>query len=275
MCGAQRVSFGGCRALRYREPCKAPPVVIFGKLKKPFNVLPVIGLLALAACAAAPPEAIADPLESANRGVHGFNKGLDRAVIRPVARVTAPIFKSPIGTGVENLANTLSAPADVANNLLQGRVENAVHNSWRFAVNATLGLGGLFDPATKMGLDRRSTDFGETLHVWGAGEGPYVELPVFGPSTGRDAVGRVVDMVLDPVGQAVPALEGRWVTGVHLTSKLGDRARFGDTVDSILYESADSYAQARLLYLQSRRHELGQEAADDEFIDPYEDIGGN
>lgn len=225
--------------------------------------------LLLAGCSAPAPQAVNDPFEGANRKVHAFNKGLDRYALRPVARATAPVFKSPIGTGIENLANTLSAPSEIANNVLQGNAVDAVHNSWRLVVNATVGLAGLFDPATAMGLERRSTDFGETLHVWGFGEGPYVELPAFGPSNARDAVGRVVDMVADPVGQALPDREAMAATGVTVASKVGDRARFGDTLDSILYDSADSYAQARLLFLQSRRHELGQDVADDEFIDPY------
>lgn len=250
-------------------------MAIFEKFTNPFKVVSLVAVLVGAGCAAQGEGQREDPLEPMNRRIHAVNKGVDTVVLRPVSRVTAPIFKSPVGTGIKNVANTLGTPADVANNILQGRVENAVHNTFRFALNATVGVAGIFDPATAMGLERRSTDFGETLHVWGAGEGPYLELPLFGPSTRRDAVGLVVDMAMDPMDHALPDDEARVATGIRLTSKLGDRARFGDTVDSILYESADSYAQTRLLYLQSRRHELGQESADDEFIDPYEDALGN
>lgn len=254
---------------------RALPLASFAKVSVSFKVVALLASFALAGCAAPLTSEPNDPYESLNRGVHGFNKGLDRVLIRPIATVTAPVFKSPIGTGIKNVSNTLGTPADVLNDVLQGNVEDAVHNSFRFALNATVGVAGLFDAAGGMGLERRSTDFGETLHVWGAAEGPYVELPFFGPSTGRDAVGRVVDMAMDPMGHALSEEDARIATGIRVTSKVGDRARFADTFDSILYESADSYAQSRLLYLQSRRHELGQEVADDAFIDPYEDSDGN
>jgi len=124
----------------------------------------------------------------------------------------------------------------------------------------------------------KPTDFGETLHVWGAGEGAYVELPFLGPSTARDATGTLVDLVLNPIQLLLPPDEAMAATVTKLFSRLGDRDRFSATVESILYDSADSYAQARLLYLQNRRFGLGQagaaEGADGAFIDPYEDPYG-
>ncbi len=237
-------------------------------------VVPILGVSMLVACAA-PPVSDADPYESANRRVHAFNQGLDRAVIRPAARAVAPVAKSPVGTAIGNAADNLSMPSVILNSVLQGRMEDTVHNTWRFALNTTLGIGGIFDPAGAMGLSERDADFGGTLHAWGAGEGAFLMLPVVGPSTERDALGMVVDAVTDPVGHVLPSRERRWATGIKLGSKLVDRARFGDTVDSILHESADSYAQTRLLYLQNRRFELGQEAADDAFIDPYADPYGD
>ncbi|WP_323038732.1 VacJ family lipoprotein [Gemmobacter sp.] len=236
--------------------------------------MPILGLSLLAACAA-PPVSDADPYESANRKVHAFNQALDRGLIRPVARGIAPVARSPVGTAVTNVADNLSMPSIILNKILQGKAEDAVHNTWRFALNTTLGIGGIFDPAGAMGLTEREADFGGTLHTWGAGEGGFIMLPVAGPSTERDALGLLVDTVTDPVGHVLPSREGRWATGINLGSKLVDRARFGDTVDSILHESADSYAQTRLLYLQNRRFELGQEVADDAFIDPYADPDGN
>ena len=116
----------------------------------------------------------------------------------------------------------------------------------------------------------------ETLYVWGAAEGPYVELPVVGPATRRDAVGRVVDMFTNPLTYSLPSPEKYYSTGAKLASRLGDRGRYSETVDSILYESADSYSQARLIYLQNRRFELGSsvggDAADPYSDDPYSDI---
>lgn len=217
------------------------------------------------------PQGITDPNESANRETHAFNLGLDRALVRPAAGAYGSILPEPVKQGVSNFASNLDGPGDVANNLLQLRLGKAGHNTLRFAVNTVVGIGGLFDPATAIGLPEKPTDFGETLHVWGVPEGNYVELPFVGPSTSRDFVGIIVDVALNPVRLALPQPEANYATIAKVASKLGDRDRYSETVDSILYESADSYAQARLLYLQNRRFELGQTAGDDSFVDPYED----
>jgi len=124
------------------------------------------------------------------------------------------------------------------------------------------------DPATEMGLDERSSDFGETLHVWGVPEGAYVVLPMLGPSTERDAVGWVVDFAANPVSAFVDPPETDYVTGFKIAAMIGDRYEYSGIIDELLYESADSYTQARLLYLMNRRHELGSEVQFEE-IDPY------
>lgn len=238
---------------------------------------PILGFLLLAACAAPPPLPVPqnDPYEAANRRTHSINQALDKALIGPAARSARPVLDTPLGTGLSNVAGNLSMPAAILNKTLQGKFEDAVHNTWRFAINTTIGIGGLFDPASAMGLTERDSDFGATLHTWGAGEGAFLVLPVTGPTTERDALGKVIDIVIDPLGNVLQKPESTWARGIKLGSRLGDRARFGDTVDSILHESADSYAQMRLLYVQSRRFELGQEVADDAFIDPYADADGN
>jgi phospholipid-binding lipoprotein MlaA len=229
-----------------------------------------------AGCAKAPsPSGINDPYEASNRKVHAFNKGLDRVLVGPASKGVGAA-PGPVKEIVGNLADTLDLPGDIVNNLLQLRLADAGQNTLRLGSNLTLGLGGLFDVSSLFGLEGKPTDFGETLHVWGVGEGKYLELPFVGPSTTRDAVGTVVDIVLDPVRLVLPEDEALAATAVKLLSRLGDRDRFSETVDSILYESADSYAQARLLYLQNRRFELGQDSgeaggSDDDFIDPYED----
>ncbi len=230
----------------------------------------------LTACAAPPPPAgISDPNEAANRGIHAFNVGLDTAVARPLGKVYDTVLPKPVKLGVSNFSGNMDLPGDILNNILQGRDENAVHNFFRFAINSTLGVGGLFDPANSFGLTHRKTDFGETLHVWGAPEGNYVELPVLGPSTERDTVGTVVDKFINPVSILVDGTAATTITGAKVASKIGDRGRYSETVDSVLYDSADGYAQARLLYLQNRRYELGQSATtEDNFLDPYEDPYG-
>jgi phospholipid-binding lipoprotein MlaA len=237
-----------------------------------------LGLGLLSACAGAPgPDGINDPYESTNRNIHAFNRGLDRALVGPAAKGYGSIVPEPAQRVVGNVADTLDLPGDIANNLLQFRLDKAALNTLRLGVNLTMGVGGLFDAATGIGMPEAPTDFGETLHVWGVGEGVYVELPFGGPSTARDATGILVDVALNPVRLAVPEREAIAVTAAKLFSRLGDRNRFSETVESILYESADSYAQARLLYLQNRRFQLGQApagadtAGGDGFIDPYED----
>jgi phospholipid-binding lipoprotein MlaA len=246
-------------------------------LKNSLTGLRTLGAaLALAGCAGAPgPDGINDPYESTNRSIHAFNRGLDRALVGPASKGYGSVVPEPAQRVVGNLADTLDLPGDIVNDLLQARPDDAATNTLRLAVNLTMGVGGLFDAATAIGLPKNPTDFGETLHVWGVGEGVYVELPFRGPSTARDTAGMVVDVLANPVRLAVPPREGTAVTVLGLMSRLGDRDRFSETVESILYDSADSYAQARLLYLQNRRFELGggttDSGADDDFIDPYED----
>lgn len=241
-------------------------------LMVPRALVAVLGLGMVVGCAGAPPaEGINDPYESTNRSIHNFNRGIDRALLGPASKGYGGVVPEPAKRVVGNLADTLDLPGDIVNDLLQVRPGDAATNTLRLAVNLTMGVGGLFDAATAIGLPEQPTDFGETLHVWGVGEGAYLELPFVGPSTARDAVGMAVDMAANPVRLLVPPREASAVTGIGLLSRLGDRDRFSETVESILYESADSYAQARLLYLQNRRHQLGQDSGEDDFVDPYED----
>lgn len=253
-------------------------IPLISRRSSPISAL-VVSLCLVAGCAApSGPDAINDPFEPTNRKVHAFNKSVDRALVGPASEGVG-IIPEPVKRGVGNLADTLALPGDIANNILQLRIADAGQNTLRLAANLTFGLAGLLDVSSEMGLQGKPTDFGETLAVWGVGEGPYLELPLAGPSTARDTVGMVVDTVFDPVSRALPVREANAVTAIRLFSRLGDRDRFAQSVESILYESADSYAQARLLYLQNRRFTLargkltgGAEATDDGgFIDPYAD----
>jgi len=214
------------------------------------------------------PDGIWDPYETANRRTHAFNKGLDRSLVRPAGRGYASVVPDEVQDVVSNFADNLGTPASMVNQTLQGDVAGVMHNFFRFTINSTIGLLGLFDPAADMGLPERPSDFGQTLQVWGIPEGAYIELPLLGPSTERDTAGKVVDLFTNPLDYALPRPERYYGTATRVASKVGDRGRYSDTVDSILYESADSYAQARLIYLQNRRFELGEEAKDT-YIDPY------
>ncbi|MBU3029607.1 VacJ family lipoprotein [Paracoccus sp. XHP0099] len=246
--------------------------------------------MGLAGCASRPVMQdgilINDPYEAQNRRVHAFNKALDAKIVGPVSDLALSDDEpAPAGTDaggikpldlVINIGSNLSLPGKAVNSLLQGRPGPAAKNISRFAVNSTLGIAGLLDPAgSHMGLTEVDTDFGETLAVWGVPEGAYLELPVLGPSTQRDSFGKGVDVLIDPFGLVLDWWPGRAVEyTLRIASKAGERARFGDTVDSVLQDSADSYAQTRLIYLMHRRHDVGEEGAEfDPYDDPYAEPG--
>lgn len=230
-------------------------------------------LLVLSACAGGmdrdPSDGINDPYETRNRAIHAFNKDLDRTLIRPLATGYTTVMPDEFEDSIRNFATNFDQPSVTLNSLLQGDLRGAGISLSRFLINSTLGIGGLFDVASDFGVDRHDTDFGETLHVWGAGEGAFIERPIFGPSTTRDTVGRIVDFFTNPLSQELDRPERYSGTAASVAARLGDRGRYSDTVDSILYDSADSYSQTRLIYLQNRRFELGitDESAE---IDPFE-----
>ncbi|MEM9031100.1 MAG: VacJ family lipoprotein [Pseudomonadota bacterium] len=229
-----------------------------------------LALVALLAACSVPeePVEIHDPYEKTNRRIHGFNKGLDSAILRPTSRVYGIVLPQPVRQGVSNFANYIDTPRFILNDIAQGNIDDAGHNFARFVLNTVFGFGVL-DVASSAGVESRRTGFGETLYVWGAREGAYVELPVLGPSNERDAVGQVVDFISNPISGTIDASQ-EWVPPTaNVMDRVGQRYEFGSTIDSLLYESADSYAQTRNLYLQNRRFELGQ--ADDFAFDPYED----
>ncbi len=242
-------------------------------LRKIFRVSLVPALLALAACST-PKDAtqVNDPYEPVNRVTHSFNKGVDRVFFRPVSRVYGSVLPGPVRNGLSNAAENLDAPRSMLNHVLQGEGEDAVHNGFRFLINTTLGVFGIFDPASSFGLEERETGFGDTLAVWGAQEGAYLEIPVFGPSTERDTVGFVVDILTNPIGAVLPDNSEEIASLTSLPSVLNTRYTYSETFDSILYDSADSYVQLRLYYLESRRFELGGQAGASDAFDPYEDL---
>ena len=215
--------------------------------------------LAIAGCAKAPEgTGIHDPYEESNRKAHALNKKIDRGALRPAGNVYGSVVPDPIDQGVQNFASNLGEPQNVVNYTLQGNLPDAVGHSLRFVVNSTAGLLGVFDVASVIGLAERDTDFGETLHVWGVQEGAYLEVAFIGPTNERDLAGTFVDMFTDPLSFVVNYPEKGYATAARVGGVLDQRYEFGETVDSILYDSADSYAQLRLLSVQNRRFELGQ-----------------
>lgn len=215
------------------------------------------------------PDGVFDPYETTNRKIHAFNRGLDKAIVRPASQGYTKLVPDDIEDSVGYFATNLGRPSDVVNGLLQGDFRGAGLSTARFLVNSTLGIGGLFDVAGDFGIEDHETDFGQTLSTWGSGEGAFIELPFLGPSTQRDAAGKVVDLFTNPLSYVLDDPESYYGPVASVGSGLGTRGRFTDTIDSILYDSADSYAQARLIYLQNRRFELGEADAGTQ-IDPFE-----
>lgn len=245
---------------------------LFYRVRRAAVLMVTVG--SLAACATTEPrslqpDGINDPYEAQNRRVHEFNLGLDRAIVRPAAVGYSSVLPDEIEDSIGNFASNLGEPSVTVNSLLQGDLRGAGISTVRFVTNSVLGIFGLFDVASDFDLPRHSTDFGETLYVWGVGEGAYLELPIVGPTTARNATGKVVDLFTNPLSYAVDSPEQYYGTIAGAASSLSNRGRFSETVDSILYESADSYAQARLIWLQNRRFELG-DSVDGADIDPFE-----
>lgn len=235
--------------------------------------LMLIATLGLSACAASHEnvtreDGIFDPYEVNNRKVHEFNLGLDRALVRPTAIGFSTVLPDVVEDGIGNFATNVGLPGVMVNSLLQGNLERTGLAFSRLFINTIFGFGGVMDVATAFEIPEADTDFGETLYVWGAEEGPYVELPFLGPATQRAAVGKFVDLFTNPIAYVLESPYNYFGTGADIGRRLSDRGRFSDTVDSILYESSDSYAQLRLIYLQNRRFQLGEEAGGPE-IDPF------
>ncbi len=213
-----------------------------------------------------------DPYESLNRASHAFNKGADRLLVRPVSQSYGRTVPYPARRSLSNVAAHLDEPKSVANHILQGDVESAGHSFFRFLVNSTIGVAGLFDPATgSFGLERRQAGFGDTLATWGAREGAYMELPFAGPSTEREFAGLVVDVATNPVSH-ISGDVAILTTASTISATLNVRYELGDTVDSVLYESADSYAQLRLSYIQNRKFKLNQQDPERADNDPFEEL---
>lgn len=229
----------------------------------------IIALVLQSACTAPTPDAkFNDPYEASNRTNYDLLISIDRSILRPAGQL-ASAFPTEVTGRVASFADTVGLPSMVANGLLQGDVVGVGVNTMRFLINTTVGIGGTFDPAGAIGLVEETTDFGETLAVWGVAEGAYLVLPVFGPSTERDAVGTLIDMLFNPLQSVGTAAQLDYAMDARVANLAISRGAFMDTIDGVLYNSADSYAVARMAYLQNRRFELGLEPPVSDEIDPF------
>jgi phospholipid-binding lipoprotein MlaA len=193
-----------------------------------------------------------DRFERTNRAIYKFNDALDRGVGKPVANAYVKVTPAPVRTGVSNFFRNITYPTVIVNDLLQLKVKGFAADTARLVVNTTIGIGGLFDPASQFGLPAGDEDFGQTLGHWGVPPGPYIVLPVYGPSSVRDTTGLVGDHFTNPTTYVKNDYAYWGLTGMELVDR---RAELLAT-DDILARSFDPYAFMRNAYLERREYQV-------------------
>ena len=242
-------------------------------MRRRFHTLPRLAALALlpallGGCATTGERDPADPLEPANRRIYGFNTAVDRATLRPAATVYKDHVPKVVQTGVGNFFTNLSVPVTAVNNLLQRKPVAAGQDLLRFVINTTLGWGGIFDIASPSGIPLHNEDLGQTLGTYGVPAGPYLMVPLLGPSTVRDLPSSVVDRLLQPLYWFNPG-NARWVSlGLSL---LDTRARLLP-LDATIAQAYDPYAFVRNAFLARREYLIWdgnppERPVDEEFLE--------
>jgi phospholipid-binding lipoprotein MlaA len=229
------------------------------------RVSKLVVVLAVALCAAGcahrPPDEPLDPLEPVNRGIYKFNRVADRYVLRPVAKGYRQYTPNEFQVGVHNFFDNLFYPTTIVNGFLQGKFAQGSRDVGRFVINTTLGIVGIMDVATKLGLERNDEDLGQTLGRYGMGEGVYLMLPLLGPSNGRDFVGRIGDSFTGPTPVADLA-DAYTVTNYNAPDAVSFSLTAVDAIDTrsrlldadrMLDEQIDPYVALRTAYLQRRQ----------------------
>lgn len=245
--------------------------------------VPLLAVLAIAACATPSMDGNADngvndPLEPMNRAIFSFNQFAQGLLFKPLALLYRDLLPPEVQDAVGGILETLHTPVTLANDLLQGEPERAVETLGRFAINSTIGIGGIFDVAAEFGLEGHNEDFGQTLAVWGSGEGMYLVLPLFGPSNVRDGVGLGLDALFDPLTYYA-SFEPQ--AGRTLVRGIDELSGVIDSLDEIERTSLDFYATLRSLYRQQRDDQIRNGAAPpvvpipsisfDDFVSPGEE----
>lgn len=255
------------------------------KKRKPAQTgLALLFCLSLAACATAPgqqagTDEVYDPLENVNRATFAFNDTLDQAFMEPVARGYRAVVPKPARTGLRNFLRNLKTPVNAANQLLQGDVEGMAHDITRGLINTTIGIGGLIDVAKDTGLEYEQEDFGQTLAVWGVGNGPYLVLPLFGPSSFRDTAGMVADYYADPLRLYLDNTDQEEWSYVRFgATALDRREELLDVLADLRKNSLDYYATVRSAYIQRRDAQIRDENPDNgggAAIPDYDNVDGD
>ena len=215
-----------------------------------------LGLAAWAPAAAADPDRnrVYDPIEPVNRGIFAFNDWFDRWLLEPVAIGWNALFPHSFHVSLRNVSENARGPVVLVNDLLQGKPIDAAEDLGRFLINTTVGLGGLLDPATSLGLEDNDEDFGQTFGVWGIPAGPFLVLPLLGPSNPRDAVGAIGD------GAARSALLTFPINlAISMTDVINRRALLLETIREERAAAFDLYAAVRNAYVQQRKSQIADD----------------
>jgi len=206
-----------------------------------------------------------DPLEDRNRSIYAFNENLDEAILEPAADGYTYIIPNFMQKGFNNFFDNINYPVTIINQVLQGNIEESLQDALRFTVNTSIGIFGLFDPASSMGLPEHDEDFGQTLAVWGVKEGPYLMLPFFGPKTLRSLTGDLTDVLFNPL---LNIDDTNLKIKTNLINILQDRSDLSD-LEEELDNSFDPYQYIKDSYIQNRKYKIhnGNTTEDDIEID--------
>ena len=212
-----------------------------------------------------------DPWEDFNRGTFAFNKFFDKYLLAPLAKGYRVAVPGEVITGVRNFFSNLKEPWTSINAALQGDLKNSGTSIIRFGLNTTIGLLGIFDIASSLGFEKQKEDFGQTLAVYGVEPGPYLVLPFLGPSTVRDAIGKVTGFVADPITIALNK-DGKenWLWIGTTVKGIDFREQNLEKIDNLEATSVDFYATIRSLYLERRNRMIRNQSADQQ--DPFQEF---
>jgi len=202
-----------------------------------------------------------DPLEPVNRGFFRVNEAIDWAVLDPISNAYRFVVPAPARVALRRAFDNLNSVSVLANDVLQCEPHDAIVTVFRFAINSTIGVAGFFDPASRLGLAEHESDFGETLYTYGMPAGPYLVLPLFGPSTARDAIGDGIDSFLRPQFWVLGPAERLFFDA---TAGLSHRESHLDQINALRDSSLDYYSALRGAYLMNRKGELEQRKLDSE-----------
>lgn len=244
-----------------------------------FNLIIIFSIMFLASCSTGKHSGnltdkiseTQDPWENLNRGTFAFNKVFDKYLLAPLAKGYRFILPNGMRTGIRNFFSNLKEPWTSINAALQGDLKNSGNSILRFGLNTTVGLLGIFDVATSIGFEKQKEDFGQTLAIYGVTTGPYIVLPLLGPSTVRDAIGQVTGFVADPVTIALNR-DGKdsWLWIGMAAKGVDFREQNLEKIDNLEATSVDFYATVRSLYLERRNRMIRNQSADQQ--DPFQEF---